>query len=418
MFKKPYGNKLSNIKNREKTKKELLKEIEYLHQKINNLEKLRNTPRKVKEESEKYPNPSEESVTACALEPININGQLQQEIMEHQKTKDSPDKIDEGFRKIISTVLDAIIIADDEGRIVFWNKAAAAEKIYGYSSKESLGEPLTTFLISSPFHGAFKKDFTEFKKTGKGFIVGKTLEFNTKNKDGIRFPVEMSLSSMEIDKKWYSVAIIRDITKRKQTEESLRQSHQKLEKMVDNTVDALVKIVELRDPYTSGHQKRVSKLAFAIAWELGLPERVIERIKIAALVHDIGKISIPTEILNKPAKLPEIGFALIKNHSQIGHDILMNINFPWAVEEIVLQHHERIDGSGYPRGLKDDEILIEAKIIAVADVVEAMSSHRPYRPALGIEKSLKEISLNKGILYNPEIVDACLKLFRKKKFKF
>jgi len=396
MSKKPCGNELSSIKSREKTKEELLKEIECLRQKIDNLEKLRNTPRKVKEEAEKYP--------------------IQREITEHQKTKDSLDKIDEEFRKIISTVLDAIIIADGEGKIVFWNEAA--EEIYGYSSKESLGKPLTAFLISFPFHGAFKKDFTEFKKSGKGSIVGKTLEFNTKNRDGIRFPVEMSLSSIEIDKKWYSVAIIRDVTKRKQTEERLRQSYQKLEKMVDNTVNALVKIVEIRDPYTSGHQKRVSELAFAIAWELGLPERVIEQIKIAALVHDIGKVGIPTEILSKPDKLPEIEFALIKNHSQIGHDILIDINFPWAVEDIVLQHHERINGSGYPKGLKDDEILIEAKIVAVADVVEAMSSHRPYRPALGIEKSLKEISLNKGILYDPEVVDACLNLFRKKKFKF
>lgn len=416
MIKKPRRNELSNLKNREKTREELLKEIEYLHQKINNLEKLGNTSRKVKEEPEKYPIPSEEPVAVSALKPISINKQLQQENVEHLKTKDSLDKIGEKFRKIISTVLDAIIIADGEGKIVFWNKAA--EEIYGYSSKESLGEPLTAFLISLPFRGAFKKDFAEFKKSGKGSIVGKTLEFNTKNRDGIRFPVEMSLSSIKIDKKWYSVAIIRDITKRKQTEERLRQSYQKLEKMVDNTVNALIKIVEIRDPYTSGHQKRVSKLAFAIAWELGLPERVVERVKIAAMVHDIGKAGIPSEILSKPDKLPEIEFALIKNHSQIGYDILMDINFPWAVEEIVLQHHERINGSGYPRGLKDDEILIEAKIIAVADVIEAMSSHRPYRPALGIEKALKEISLNKGILYDPKVVDACLKLFRKKKFKF
>lgn len=166
--------------------------------------------------------------------------------------------------------------------------------------------------------------------------------------------------------------------------------------MVDNTVNALVKIVELRDPYTSGHQKRVSRLALAIARELGLSEREIERIKITALVHDIGKISMPTEILSKPDKLPEIEFGLIKNHSRTGHDILMNINFPWEIGEIVLQHHERIDGSGYPKGLKGDEILIEARIIGVADVVEAMSSHRPYRPALGIDKALEEISQKKA----------------------
>ena len=149
-----------------------------------------------------------------------------------------------------------------------------------------------------------------------------------------------------------------------------------------------------------------------------LSEREVKLINVTALVHDIGKVSIPAEILSKPGKLPEIEFGLIKNHSRIGHDILMNINFPWAVEEIVLQHHERIDGSGYSRVLKDDKILIGAKIIYVADVVEAMSSHRPYRPALGIDKALEEISQNRDILYDPKVADTCLKLFRKKKFKF
>lgn len=160
--------------------------------------------------------------------------------------------------------------------------------------------------------------------------------------------------------------------------------------MLDNTVNSLVKIIELRDPYTSGHQKRVSRLALAIARELGLSEREVKLIKIAALVHDIGKTSIPAEILSKPDKLAEIEFSLIRTHSQTGYDILKNINFPWAVEEIVLQHHERIDGSGYPHKLKGDKILVEAKIMGVADVVEAISSHRPYRPALGIDKALEE----------------------------
>ncbi|TFB08402.1 PAS domain S-box protein [Candidatus Atribacteria bacterium MT.SAG.1] len=416
MFKKPYGNELSNIKSREKTKEELLKEIEYLHQRINNLEKLRNTPRKVKEESEKYFDPPEKAVTTCTLELTNVNEQLLRGITGSQKAEDSLLDIKRNYEEIGTVILDTFIVADDEGRIVFWNKAA--EKMYGCSSKEALRKPLTTFLISFPFHEAFKRNFTEFKKTGKGSIVGKILEFNTKKKDGIRFPVEMSLSSIEINKKWHSVAIIRDITKRKQAEKRLRQSYQELEKMVDNTVNALVKIIELRDPYTSGHQKRVSRLALAIARELGLSEREVKLIKIAALVHDIGKTSIPAEILSKPDKLAEIEFSLIRTHSQTGYDILKNINFPWAVEEIVLQHHERIDGSGYPHKLKGDKILVEAKIMGVADVVEAMSSHRPYRPALGIDKALEEISQNRGILYDPEVVDVCLKLFREKRFKF
>jgi HD-GYP domain-containing protein (c-di-GMP phosphodiesterase class II) len=149
-----------------------------------------------------------------------------------------------------------------------------------------------------------------------------------------------------------------------------------------------------------------------------LPQDKIEGIRIASLVHDIGKISIPSEILSKPSKLSEIEYRLIKNHSQIGYDILKSIEFSWPIAQIVLQHQERLNGSGYPQGLKGDDILLEAKIIAVADVIEAMSSHRPYRPALGINKALEEISINRGILYVPEVVDACIKLFKEKDFKF
>jgi len=168
---------------------------------------------------------------------------------------------------------------------------------------------------------------------------------------------------------------------------------------------------------TFGHQQRVSQLAVRIAQEMKLPEDKIEGIRIASLIHDIGKIGLPTEILTKPTKLSDIELNLIKGHSQIGYDILKSIDFHYPIAQIVRQHHERLDGSGYPQGLKDGEILLEARIIGVADVVEAMSSHRPYRPALGTDKALEEISQNKGILYDPEVVDICLKLFREKGFK-
>jgi len=176
------------------------------------------------------------------------------------------------------------------------------------------------------------------------------------------------------------------------------------------------KIVDARDPYTSDHQSRVTQLSVGIALELGLSQEKVKGIKIASLIHDIGKIGIPTEILSKPTKLSEAEFSLIKEHPQIGYNILKSINFLYPVAQIVLQHHERIDGSGYPNHLKGDEILLEAKIIGVADVVEAMSSHRPYRPALGIDAALQEITKNRGILYDPKVVDACIKLFREKGF--
>ena len=198
----------------------------------------------------------------------------------------------------------------------------------------------------------------------------------------------------------------------------LEKSEKRLRKTMEDTIYTIGKIAETRDPYTAGHQKNVSQIATFIAQEIKLPQDKIEGIRIASLVHDIGKISLPAEILNKPTKLSETEYSLIKDHSQVGYDILKSIDFPWPIAQIVLQHHERLDGSGYPNKLKGDKILLEAKIIGVADVVEAMSSHRPYRPALGIDKALEEISQNKGILYDPEVVDVCLKLFKRKEFKF
>jgi PAS domain S-box-containing protein len=199
---------------------------------------------------------------------------------------------------------------------------------------------------------------------------------------------------------------------------NLQERSKQLEESIANIIFTMTKISESKDPYTAGHQRRVNQLATAIARKMRLSEDRIEAIRFASLIHDIGKIAIPGEILSKPSKLTEIEFALIKEHPKICHDIIKDINFPWDIASIILQHHERLDGSGYPEGLKDKEILLEAKILAVADVVEAMSSHRPYRPALGIDKALEEISINKGKLFEPKVVDACIKVFKKDGFKF
>jgi HD-GYP domain-containing protein (c-di-GMP phosphodiesterase class II) len=202
----------------------------------------------------------------------------------------------------------------------------------------------------------------------------------------------------------------KEITEHQQTEERLK-------KTMDATIDTMSNMIEAK-PYTSGHQHRVCQLAVRIAQEMKLPEDKIEGIRIASLIHDIGKIGLPAEILSKPTKLADIEFSLIKGHSQTGYDILKSIDFSYPIAQIVLQHHERLNGSGYPNNLKGDKILLEARILGVADVVEAMSSFRPYRPALGIDKALEEIFQNKGILYDPEVVDDCLKLFKEKEFKF
>jgi len=207
-------------------------------------------------------------------------------------------------------------------------------------------------------------------------------------------------------------------TKRKRTELELKQSYEKLKKAFEGANQAIALAIEKRDPYTAGHQQRVTKLACAIAQEMSLSEYKIEGIRMAGMVHDIGKIYVPAEILSKPSQLTEAEMAIVKCHSQVGYDILKNIEFPWPVAEIVLQHHERMLGDGYPAGLAGEEILQEARILAVADVVEAMSSHRPYRPALGIKAALEEINRWRGHHYDPVVVDACKKLFEEKNFRF
>jgi PAS domain S-box-containing protein len=208
------------------------------------------------------------------------------------------------------------------------------------------------------------------------------------------------------------------IIKRKQTEDEIQQNLHNLRKAIEGSIKLTALMVEAKDPYTAGHQRRVSILSCAIAKEMNLSEEQIEGTKIAGLIHDLGKISIPSEILSKPGRITDIEFSLIKNHPQIGYNILKATEFPWPIAQIVLQHHERMDGSGYPSGLSGEKILIEARILGLADVVEAISSHRPYRPALGIDKALEEISKKRGILYDPKVVDACLTLFTKKGFKF
>ncbi len=201
-------------------------------------------------------------------------------------------------------------------------------------------------------------------------------------------------------------------------EEELKLSYQNLQKAMKSTIQAIALILEKRDPYTTGHQKRVTKLACAIAEEISLSPDKMEGLYIAGIIHDIGKINVPSEILSKPGRLSEIELSLIQIHPQVGSDILKGMELPGEVSSIVLQHHERMDGSGYPSGLSGEAILLEARILAVADVVEAMASHRPYRPALGLDKALEEITKNKGKLYDPRVVDACLKLFKKKGFQW
>ncbi|MEW6133755.1 MAG: HD domain-containing phosphohydrolase [Pseudomonadota bacterium] len=199
---------------------------------------------------------------------------------------------------------------------------------------------------------------------------------------------------------------------RNRLEDLVEERTRSLRKALLDIISAMSATVELRDPYTAGHQRRVAHLASAIAREMKMPEGQIEGLNLACLVHDFGKIKVPAEILTKPGTLDDLEFSLIKQHCQIGYEILKPIDFPWPIAQTVYQHHERLDGSGYPRGLKDGEILLEARVLGVADVVEAMASHRPYRAALGVETALEEISRHRGVRFDAAVVDACVKLFR------
>ena len=216
----------------------------------------------------------------------------------------------------------------------------------------------------------------------------------------------------------YFVGTMEDITHRKEAAEKLTRNMENLRRATTTTIHVMTKALEIRDPYTASHQRRSTDLARTIAKEMDLPPSTIESVRMAGIIHDIGKISIPAEILSKPTTLTNVEFALIKIHPECGYSMLKDIESPWPLAEIVLQHHERIDGSGYPQQLKGNQIRIEARIIAIADVVEAISSHRPYRPAKGIDAALEELEKNKGTFYDEKVAETCLKLFRKKGFMF
>jgi putative nucleotidyltransferase with HDIG domain len=211
--------------------------------------------------------------------------------------------------------------------------------------------------------------------------------------------------------------MMQDITVRKKAEDELVESYAALAKTLDGAINAMAKMVEMKDPYTSGHQVRVAELVVAMARSLGLAETAVNQMKVAAGIHDIGKIYVPSDILSKPGKLSDLEYEIVKTHSRHGYDILKNIDFNWPVAEIVLQHHERLDGSGYPDALTGDKIRPESKLLAVADVVEAMVSHRPYRPALELDHAISEISIYSGVKYDAGAVDACLKVINNG-FKF
>jgi len=336
---------------------------------------------------------------------------IYEDITERKKAEQALRESEEKYAAVVEQAMDGIIIVQNE-TYLFANRAMA--DMSGYTVDELIGMPVADIFATEDRAPAYQR----YKKRVAGENVLHAYEAKLLCKDGTIKDVEIVFGIIKIDGKRADMGYVRDITSRKKAQEEIKRTVERLKKRLEETVNALASIAEKRDPYTAGHQQRVAQLAGAIAREMNLPEDRIEGIVVAATLHDIGKIYEPSEILSKPDILTDIEFLMMKVHPEIGYDILKNIEFPWPVAQIVRQHHERIDGSGYPDNLTGKDMLLEAKIVAVADVVEAMASHRPYRAALGVEAALKEISKNRGILYDREAVNACLRLFRKKGFTF
>lgn len=334
-------------------------------------------------------------------------------ITERKLAEEKSNLSEEKFHNIFMTTPNCIAITRlKDGLLVDVNRGF--EDIVGWKREIAVGtkstEPPMNFWVDSS-----ARDFMAAKLKADREVLHREFEF--RRADGSIRNGIYSARTINIGGEECLIFILLDITEQKQMDAELRHTLESLRNAVGTTIQVMISAIEMRDPYTAGHQSRVADIARAIATEMGLSQEKIDGIRMAGTIHDIGKLSIPAEILSKPTKLTPLEYSLIKEHAQNGFEMLQNVESPWPLAQIIYQHHERINGSGYPRNLKRNEIILEARILAVADVVEAMSSHRPYRASLGIEKALEEIENNKGTLYDEIAVSACLKLFREKGYQ-
>jgi len=339
--------------------------------------------------------------------PLRVVG-VTQDITERKRVEKWLRASEEPFRALVEQSITGIYIIQD-GKFAYVNPRFA--EIRGFDSADEL-------IGRDPMSLIAEKDRDTVMENNRRLLAGEALNvsyaFTALRKDGSTVEVGVASAAPIYHGRRAIIGMMQDITEKKRAEDQIKHYVAQLESAFMSTVEVATTLGELRDAYTAGHQRRVAEIAVAIGGELGFDARRIEGLRIAGYLHDIGKITIPTEILAKPGKLSPIEFQLIQGHAQASYGVLKNIVFPWPVAEVALQHHERMDGSGYPQGLRGDEIRIESRIISVADVLEAMSSHRPYRPGLGIEAALAEIERGRGTVYDADVADACLRLFREK----
>ncbi len=368
----------------------------------------------------------------CKTSPFFKQGKIVGEILlveditERKKAEADLRESQRRMADIIESLPDPTVVIDRGGRVLYWNREMV--EITGFLASDMVGKGNYEYAL--PFYGIRRPILIDM-------IVDETVRFDNQyvyvRREGNVLYTETKTGKLKGKQRvlWGRAAplyntkgeivgaieSVRDITERKQAEEDLIKSHEKLEAIFSGTVNALAVTTEKRDQYTSGHQHRVATLACEIAREMGLSEKTIDDIKIAGTLHDIGKLYVPLDILSQPGRLTDIEYLFIKTHPAAGYDILKSIPFDAPIAEIILQHHERMDGSGYPRGLAGEQILLPARIIAVADVFEAMASHRPYRASLGIDKAMEEIQKNAGRLYDQNVVEACVRLVQKMKLE-
>jgi PAS domain S-box-containing protein/putative nucleotidyltransferase with HDIG domain len=320
---------------------------------------------------------------------------------------------EERYRLIAERATDPVWTIDMNMRPTYVSPSFAL--LLGYGIQEAMAKSMQEICSPASFQLAtelLKEELSAETEEEKHPTRSRTLDLELIHKNGSLVPLEVKCTLLrDAQGRVEILAIGRDIKERKQAMERLLGA-------MENVIQAMTIVVEMRDPHTAGHQQRATQLACAIANEIGLSKEQIYGLRLAGLIHDIGKVRVPAEILMNPDGLSEPEFMMIRAHPRLGYEVLRTIDFAWPVAQIVLQHHERMNGSGYPSGLSGEDIIMEARILGVADVVDAMASHRPYRPALGINKALAEISQNKGVLYDATVADACLTLFRDKKFKF
>jgi PAS domain S-box-containing protein len=342
--------------------------------------------------------------------PLRMIGTAE-DITERKRAHEALDESEGKYRALVEQQSLVGIFLFDGEKVLYQNPRA--DEIFGYKPGELVGHPVKSLVADEDWPMVER----EFPRLLSGEIPFIKRDFRGRRKDGREVIINAHSTRARSGGRPVVIGVLQDVTDQRRAEQKSQDQVAQLEVAFMHTVEVATRLGEMRDPYTAGHERRVAEIAVAISAELGFDARRQQGLRIAGYLHDIGKITIPLEILSKPGRLNAAEFALVKGHPQASYDILKDVEFPWPVAQVALQHHERMDGSGYPQGLKGEAILFEARVMAVADTIEAMASHRPYRPGLGVDKALVEIERGRGSAYDPIVVDACLKLFREKGYQ-